>query len=116
MNPAKTTWFYGEERLAKIASFEVIAGAVGTGLMSFIRNIVGTLLAQHAHPPPQSVHPIEYLRAPGCTKFSGCDEELRALVTCIYTAMRVCAHDVSAQVERQYREGWYFHPPSPSLA
>ena len=79
--------------------------------MSLTRDIVGKFLAQHAYPSLRSVEPIENLRAPGCTKFFGCEEELKALVTCMYTAMRVCAHDVSAQVERQYREGWLFHPP-----
>ena len=79
--------------------------------MSLTRDIVGKFLAQHAYPSLRSVEPIEYLRAPGCTKFFGCEEELKALVTCMYTAMRVCAYDVSAQVERQYREGWLFHPP-----
>ena len=79
--------------------------------MSLTRDIVGKFLAQNAYPSLRSVEPIEYLRAPGCTKFFGCEEELKALVTCMYTAMRVCAHDVSAQVERQYREGWLFHPP-----
>ena len=83
--------------------------------MSLTRDIVGKFLAQHAYPSLRSVEPIEYLRAPGCTKFFGCEEELKALVTCMYTAMRVCAHDVSAQVERQYREGWPFHPPPPLL-
>lgn len=66
--------------------------------MSFIRNIVGTFLAQHAHPSPQSVYTIEYLRAPGCTKFCGSEEELAALVSRMYIAMRVCVHEVSVRV------------------
>ena len=66
--------------------------------MSLTRDIVGKFLAQHAYPSLRSVEPIEYLRAPGCTKFCGGEEDLAALVSRMYTAMRVCVHEVSVPV------------------